>query len=116
MQQAEYEQTVVTYNAYLERMADASRHFCEDLLDSNYQEISGVLPALIDGISWVNEVLEGLVTLGRVPGNQLLEFRQNINNLHEALENKDNVLLYDLLQFDVIPLFERLKIKPDEVN
>jgi hypothetical protein len=116
MEPAEYQQIVISYNGYLERMADAARNFCEDLQDSNYQEISGVLPVLIDGITWVNEALEGFVNIGRVPVDQLHEFRQIIHSLHEALENKDNVLLYDLLQFDVIPLFERLKIKAVEAN
>jgi hypothetical protein len=116
MDQVQYEQSINTYNAYLDRMMEAARHFCEDLLDSNYQEVSSVLPALIEGISWVNEALESFVNIGWASGERLQELRQMIHGLHEALENKDNVLLYDLLQFDAIPFFENAKISATETN
>ena len=116
MERIEHEQTIVTYNAYLERIVDSMMHFCEDLLESNYQDVSEVLPMIIDGMSWINEALEGYVNLGYVPAHLLNEFHQVIHGLHGALENKDYVLLYDLFEFEIIPLLKKLKIQTVETN
>jgi hypothetical protein len=109
-------EVVTTYNEYLGRMAEAARHFCEDLVESNYREISGVLPVLIEGMAWVNQALEGFVRLGRVPESQLELYRAMVNSLHESLGNKDYVLLHDQIEYELIPLLDSIRINEMTAN
>ncbi len=109
MDNGQLTEVVTTYNDYLGRMAEAARHFCEDLAASNYREISGVLPVLIEGMAWVNQALEGFVRLGRVPESQLERYRAMVASLNESLENKDYVLLHDQIEYELIPLLNSIQ-------
>ncbi len=111
MDKQEYEETVATYHDYLEKMSSATKHFCEDLEASNYQEISGVLPAIIDGLGWLNEAISGFVNLGKIDENKYQSFQNVVGSLNEALENKDYILLHDILEYEFLPLLGELKVE-----
>lgn len=110
MTDEELNATIATYNDYLQRMAAAAAHFCADLADSNYREVSGVLPALVSGLSWINPMLDNFVKMGHLPEEHLRVFRELVANLHEALENKDNLLLHDLCEFELLPLLDNIRV------
>lgn len=116
MDNGQLTEVVTAYNEYLGRMAEAAGHFCEDLAASNYREISGVLPMLIEGMSWVNQALEGFVRLGRVPESQLELYRAMVSSLNESLENKDYVLLHDQIEYELIPLLDSIRVNEMTVN
>jgi hypothetical protein len=116
MTQEELDQTIATYDGYLQRMSSAAEHFCEDLVESNFQEISGVLPALVEGLAWINESMEKFVTLEYIKQEELTAFRELLTNLYQALENKDYVLLHDLCEFELLSLLERIRISGAELN
>ena len=110
MNQEELNQTITTYDHYLSRMSVAAEHFCEDLVASNYQEVSGVLPALVEGLAWINEALEQFVNLEYLAANDLEAYRNFITSLYESLQNKDYVLVHDLCEFELPPILEQISI------
>jgi len=116
MNQEELDQTIATYDEYLQRMSVAAGHFCEDLAESNFQEISGVLPALVDGLAWINEALEKFVKMDYLNEEHLTAFKELILNLYEALQNKDYVLLHDLCEFELPPLLSRIRVFGTQIN
>ncbi len=116
MTQEELDQTIATYDGYLQRMSVAVGHFCEDLVVSNYQEISGVLPALVEGLAWINETMEKFVKLGYLGEEELTAFRGFLTNLYEALQNKDYVLVHDLCEFELLSLLGRISISGVQIN
>ncbi len=116
MTQEELDQTIATYDQYLQRMSSAAEHFCEDLVESNYQEISGVLPALVEGLAWINESAEKFVKLEYIGQEEMNAFREFLKNLYEALQNKDYVLVHDLCEFELLSLLERIRISGAELN
>jgi hypothetical protein len=116
MTQEALSQVIVTYNQYLQRMSEAAGHFCEDLVASNYQEISGVLPALVEGLAWINEALEKFVKMSYIAEEDLTAFREFIHRLYDALENKDYVLLHDLCEFELEALLDSIYISETPVN
>ncbi len=103
-------QTVSDYNNYLDKMGQAIQHFCEDLADSDYAEISMALPAIIEGLGWINDAGNEFKELGELAADRVTQFQQLIARLAEALENKDYVLLHDLFIYEMLPLLEQLKI------
>lgn len=116
MTQEELFETIGAYDQYLQKMSKAVEHFCEDLVESNYQEISGVLPALVEGLTWINEALERFVKLNYVVEEDLVAFREFISNLYAALENKDYVLVHDLCEFELGSLLSNIHISETALN
>jgi hypothetical protein len=116
MNQEELSRTIETYDQYLLRMSKAAEHFCEDLVESNYQEIGGVLPALVDGLAWINTALEKFVKMNYLNEERLIAYRDLIANLYEALQNKDYVLLHDLCEFELPPLLTSINVTPTQIN
>jgi hypothetical protein len=116
MKQEELDETITAYDQYLQRMSAAAEHFCEDLVASNYQEISGVLPALVEGLAWIHEALENFVKLKYLPEEVLKAFRDFLANLYEALQNKDYVLLHDLCEFELPPLLAQIHVAGAQIN
>ncbi|NLW48781.1 MAG: hypothetical protein GXY86_15820 [Firmicutes bacterium] len=106
----EYTQTVNSYNEYLERMHTAVGHICEDLQESNYQELGLAMPAVVEGLAWVYEAANEFVGLGKIETGQYTLLENLIKNLGEAMENQDFLLLHDLLEFELLPLLEGIKV------
>ena len=112
----EYTQTIKTYNEYLERMHAAVGHICEDLQESDYQKLSMTMPAVVEGLAWIYEAATEFVGLGKVAIEQYDSLKGLIGNLGEAMENHDYLLLHDLMEFELIPLLEGIKIANRKSN
>lgn len=110
MTNAELEQTITIYNNYLDRMSGAVRHLSEDLGDAGNPEGKMVLPALIEGLEWLNEAIAGFVEFGKIETSKQETFQNLLKKMFEALENKDYPLLQDLCEFELGPFLEELKI------
>lgn len=112
----EYTQAVKSYNEYLERMHTAISHICEDLQESDYQAISMTMPAVVEGMAWIYEVAAEFVGLGEIEAGQYTLLEGLIKSLGEAMENQDYLLLHDLMEFELIPLLEGLKVVDEKIN
>lgn len=110
----QYLETIIGYNGYLDKLVIAIQHFCEDLADSDYSEISMVMPSIVEGLDWVNEALAQFVKAGILPAERQSGFLELLAQLTEALENKDYTLLHDLFSYEMLPLLENLKINQNQ--
>lgn len=106
----EFSQTVSTFNEYLERMEKAVEHICEDLQESDYQKVSPALPAVVEGLAWIYEATEGFVKFGKIEIEKYQSLQSIIKNMGQALENQDHLLLHDLMEFELLPLLDGLKL------
>jgi hypothetical protein len=116
MTKEEMDQTVVTYNDYLDRMAVTVQHFCEDLTDANYQLLSPAIPAIIEGLGWLNEAADSFVKIDVLEADQHKTLQTLIKNMGEAMENKDYILMHDLFEFELQPLLVNLKVTNPGLN
>lgn len=112
----EYAQTVDTYNKYLERMHTAVSHICEDLQETDYQDLSMTMPAVVEGLAWIYEAAAEFAGLGKIEAGQYTLLENLIKSLGEAMENQDFLLLHDLMEFELIPLLEGIKVKEGKIN
>jgi hypothetical protein len=106
----EYNQTILAFNEYLGKMSSVVEHICEDFQESDYQETSPAMPAVVEGLAWIYEATEGFVNLGKIEVEKYQSLQSVIKNMGEAFENKDNVLLRDILEFELLPLLESMKL------
>lgn len=116
MNKEEMEQVILTYNNYLDRMETALQHFCEDILESEYKEMGPVILSVIDGLEWLTEAAENFSKLGKLDTNEYIALTTIIMNIKNSMENKDYVLMHDLVEFELIPLLGDLKIVAEKVN
>jgi len=70
---------------------------------------------LMDGLQWLDEMLALIVNSNERPPNTELytELAQTLQGvivqLGEAVENADNVLIADIIQYELAPIFEQLQ-------
>lgn len=109
-------EAVDIYNGYLDRMVNVVQHLGEDLANDNNPEIRKVLPAVAEGLEWLNEAIGNFVNLGVISLERRESFRDLMGSMMEALENKDFLFLQDLCQFELVDLLRDLKIKGNAVT
>ncbi len=110
MTAAEYQKTIIVYNDYLNKMQNALKNLCNDLEENNFTQMSPVMTAIIDGLDWINEALESFLLLKKISQEQYYFFKDQLTAMAEALDNQDYTLLHDILEFELIPLLEDLRI------
>jgi len=70
---------------------------------------------LMEGLKWLDEMLLVIDKSNERPvdWNQCMELsqsmKQEIVNLSEAVDNSDNILIADIIQYEFIPIFESLE-------
>ena len=106
----EFKQAVDTFNQYLERMHTAVTHICEDLEDSDYQKLSMSMPAVVEGLAWVYEAATEFTKLGKIEAEKYNVLDGLVKNFSEAMEDQDYLLLHDLMEFELLPLLEGVKV------
>jgi len=71
---------------------------------------------LMDGLQWLDEMLALIVNSNERPpnGEIYVELTQTLQTgivqLGEAMENSDNVLIADIIQYELTPTFEQLEV------
>ncbi|MBD7909609.1 hypothetical protein [Sporosarcina gallistercoris] len=73
------------------------------------------LEELLEGLQWINEMLVHVGQSETVPSNweNYLEvagnMQEHIRNLAEAVENEDSILIGDIIQYELLMVFEELQ-------
>ncbi|MCJ8007601.1 hypothetical protein ACFFF5_15635 [Lederbergia wuyishanensis] len=69
---------------------------------------------LLEGIQWLNQVIQTIDTTKEKPKNWVnyLEINSNfdleLKNMEEAIENSDSVLIADLIKYEILSIIESL--------
>jgi len=113
--QEHVEETLFATQEYLERATPLLEKLGNDFYLEEEQNRWNKLNDLIEGIAWVNYVLallgSGSVRLSLVIAENLKV--ENLNSktqeLYSAMEMKDNVLIADLIIYEILPLFTELE-------
>ncbi|MEC2077893.1 hypothetical protein [Metabacillus fastidiosus] len=72
---------------------------------------------MMEGLQWLNQVIGHIDRVKEKPKNHNEYIKLNsklqmeIRSLHEAVENEDYVLTGDLIQYELVPIYEALEIE-----
>ncbi|MEK4023906.1 hypothetical protein [Sporosarcina sp. FSL W7-1283] len=100
---------------YTERAIPVFQPLAEAFYDNPKAETWSTLDQLLSGLQWIQEMLMTVGKSGNVPSNWdryiavSNKMQEEISNLAEAIENEDNILIGDLLQYELLPNFEELQ-------
>jgi hypothetical protein len=98
---------------YLEKFIPASRQIADYFYGDMDEEQWAEFTQLVEGLSWIVNSLKFLQILH---GNQetlavpVLQVEALVNELGESLERAEYTLTADLLNYEIAPLFEKMKI------
>ena len=105
-------ETMVSAGDYLERAQPEVEKLGGEFYQGPTEESWQKFAQLLEGLQWLLEVVTTIESCQ--PGKQTIlgrgaEFGQKIQMLQDALQNSDHVLLGDLLQYEISPLFSTLE-------
>lgn len=104
-------------NIYIEKMnmgiSDTVRMFHED----NEREAMNRLNEIAEGLDWIYRILDSAEKLNKIDFKEIEfkdifdKFKNLIPEMLESLENKDTILLSDLLNYEMLPLVDEISKK-----
>ncbi|KAA0966787.1 hypothetical protein FQ087_11360 [Sporosarcina sp. ANT_H38] len=100
---------------YLKRAKPELVSLPEGFYSNPTSEIRSSFSQLMDGLQWLDEMLEVVNKSNERPEdwNTCMELSKSMKteivNLSEAVDNSDNILIADIIQYEFIPLFESLE-------
>ena len=96
-------------------MTSLADGFYQSPTSENWGEFSNML----EGMQWLNQTINLIDKSKERPANWneciklAAEFEMELKNLEQAVENTDSVLIADIIQYELLPVYEALLI---EVN
>lgn len=100
---------------YIERATPELTGLARDFYDNPRAEAWERLEQLLEGLQWIDEMMLVIGKSGAVPLNWKAyltvsaKMQEEIHNLSEAIEDEDNILIGDIIQYELIPNFQSLK-------
>lgn len=85
---------------YLSKVNDNIPNIVENFRVGKDQEAYQQMTLLMEGLAWISDAVHLTREFHQVA---VLEIKKMIEELHEALENSDTVLIADLLEYEINP-------------
>ena len=105
---------LLTTEGYINRARPQLVNLSEEFYDNPNSDTWNRFTQLIEGIQWINEMLTVIENSTKKPSNWIgflklsTELKEELINLKEAMENIDNILIGDLIQYEIMAKFESL--------
>jgi hypothetical protein len=93
------------------KMTVLANQFYQNPSADNWLDFSSML----EGMQWLNQTIDLIDKAKERPGNwneciQLaVQLQLELKNLEEAIENTDHVLIADIIQYELLPIYEALQ-------
>ncbi|WP_342512990.1 hypothetical protein MKY34_20690 [Sporosarcina sp. FSL K6-1522] len=100
---------------YLKRAKPELASLSDGFYSNPSPEVRSSFSQLMEGLQWLDEMLAAIDNSNERPADWdiCMELSASMNaeiaNLSEAVENSDNILIADIIQYEFIPLFESLE-------
>ena len=104
-------ETMQTAVEYLERAQPEVERLGNDFYQGPTEDTWNKFSQLLEGLEWLLEagtVIESFHPEQQIATRWGAQFKEKIKLLRDAMENSDHVLLGDLLQYEISPLFTAL--------
>ncbi|VDG69326.1 Uncharacterised protein [Clostridium carnis] len=96
-----------TANDYMNNLKDGIVNLANMIQEGKEQEAITIIPQVVDGIEWIVQV----ITLTKeVQKNEIgvEALNDQLQEIIEALENEDYILVGDLFNYEILPILEEI--------
>lgn len=100
-------ETLISADEYLYNLKNGVARISELIQEGKEQEGINLIPHVAEGIQWLTEAVELTrdVHKSEISFDSLNEF---IEEISEALENEDYILVGDLFNYEILPILENV--------
>ncbi len=106
---------LLTAEEYLEQALPEIELLAAEFYQGPSEESWARFQQLLEGVEWLNQLVTMIDQNKAKPGNwqdytvMVDRLRDELQNLEEALENQDYVVMGDLLNYEIIPCFQEFR-------
>lgn len=111
---------LVSLNEYTKRGIPEIERIADEFYQAPSEQTWETLNLLLEGIGWIYQTIKSIdATKHNVVGwEELLKsmatFDVELPNLLEALENKDSILIADIIQYEILPQFQIINTETEK--
>lgn len=99
------------YNQYNQSVVKELQVIIEDLNENRTEMIREKFSYFAEGLQWLEEVANYLKTKDITINYSLEDLDNHLEILVDSLEKQDYVMLSDIIEYELIPYFENLKVE-----
>lgn len=107
-------------NEYIPKLINAIEREVENLIANNETEAFRLLPNIFEGMEWTVRAINSIQELGFIEGIDLDNINSILEELSQAFQRKDYVLISDLFQYEIIEILldwnEKVSLIKGEYN
>lgn len=99
------------YQYYIEKLPKGLLTIMQQIEAEEEKEIGKSLAFFSEGLKWLESAKQYLFTHGIIVNFSLEEINEHLFNLVESMEKRDYIMMSDILEYELIPYFENLKVE-----
>ena len=102
-------------NAYIERLKNGSKQLVDEINNGDGGKISQMTLDAIDGLEWIYNILYSIENISTINYTEIGfqktfdKYQDIIMDILESLEDKDEMLLADLMEYEIPDIVEEIK-------
>lgn len=102
-------------NAYIERLKSGSKQLVDEINNGDGGKVSQMTLDAIDGLEWIYNILYSIENISSINYAEIGfqktfdKYQDIIRDILESLEDKDEMLLADLMEYEIPDIVEEIK-------
>jgi len=102
-------------NAYIERLKNGSKQLVDEINNGDSGKISQMTLDAIDGLEWIYNILYSIENISTINYGEIGfqktfdKYQDIIRDILESLEDRDEMLLADLMEYEIPDIVEEIK-------
>lgn len=109
--QLDKEEILVEYNTYIGSLPDGLSKLLQSIEDEQVDKLKSQIVLFVEGLQWLLSASNYLKKQGVKLDTDLDVLNNHLKILIEGLEKQDYVLMSDIIEYELIPYFENLKVE-----
>lgn len=107
-------EALITANEYINNLKDGVNMLVEYIQSGRENKAVSLIPPISEGIGWVMEVID-LTRDIQKEDIDISMIDEKLNEIVEAIENEDYVLIGDLFNYEILPILEEIHSKVKKI-
>ena len=105
----EEKEVLITVDEYLYNLKDGIKNISDLIQEGKEQESFNIIAQVADGLQWTDEAINATKNYHNNKLD-LEEINGFIEEISEALENEDYILVSDLFSYEIMPIVDRKSV------
>lgn len=102
-------ETMKTACEYIDKVEKVIKELLENRYKQEFSQVINIMPSIVDGVEWLTDVINLTLEHQRKPFD-IQEFNGLFAQIIEAMEGKDEGLVYDIFEYEFLPILQKCKM------